>query len=60
MSDQIVIWLFSIKKVWTFLNSWIAIRPYTSYSAAHTQMQTESEALKTHALRKYFMVIGGS
>ena len=50
MSGQIAIQLFSIKKARTFLNSQMAIRLYTSHSAIHTQtqMQTESEAFKTH------------
>ena len=32
------------------MSSQMAIRPYTSHSAIHTQiqMQTESEAFKTH------------
>ena len=50
MSGQIAIWLFSIKKARTFLNSQMAILLYTSHSAVHTQTesQTESEAFKTH------------
>ena len=51
MSSQIAIQLFSIKKVRKFLNSQMAIRPYRSHSAVHTQtqIQTESEAFKTHS-----------
>ena len=48
MSGQIAIWPFSIKKAWKFLNSQMAIQPYTSHSAIYAQTQTESEAFKTH------------
>ena len=49
MFGQIAIQPFSIKKVQNFLNSQMAIRPYTSHLAIHTQTQTqtESEAFKT-------------
>ena len=37
------------QKVWTFLNSKMVIRLYTSYSGTQTQTQTETEAFKkTH------------
>ena len=39
MSGQIGIWPFSITKVSIFLNSQMAIRPYTSHSAIRTQTQ---------------------
>ena len=48
MSSQIAISPFLIKKVWKFLNNWMAIQLYTSHPAIHTQTQTESEAFKTH------------
>ena len=50
MSGQIAIQPISIKKAWKFLNSLMAIRQYTSHLAVHTQtqMQTESEAFRTH------------
>ena len=41
MSNQIVIWPFSIKKVRKFLNGNLAVH-------TQTQMQTESKAFKTH------------
>ena len=50
ISGQIAIQPFSMKKVWKFLNSWMAIQPYTSHSADHTEAQTqaESQTFKTH------------
>ena len=61
-SGQIAIWLFSIKRVRKFLNSQMAIQLYTNHSAFHTptQMQTESDAFKTHGqrvIREFFVTI---
>ena len=60
MSSQLPFGHFQLKKVQKFLNSQMAIRPYTHCSAIHTQtqMQTESETFKTHA--SHVVLIAGT